>query len=274
MVPVPQRRRCDRAHRLNCAIHRRSCHRVSACQARRVLRDVVELVLPSTCAGCGAYGEQCCRTCLTALGALRPRPASPSPVPESMPLTWAAAAYEGIVRRVIVAFKDHDRPDLGWILGPLVAGALREAIDASPQWCAAAEEWGRVAVIAVPSRAKGTRLRGRFPVGELVDHVVDAQRGPQPLLWRVDALSFGRAVRDQAGLDQRQRGENICGAMRLSGQAESGLRDVPIVLVDDITTTGSTLAEAARTVQGVAGGPMLAITVAATARHGTALVRL
>ncbi len=188
-------------------------------------------------------------------------------------MTWAAAAYEGVVARVIVAFKDHDRADLRWVLGPLVAGALREAIDASPQWCVAAEEFGQVAVIAVPSRAKGTRVRGRFPVGDLVNHLVDAQRGPRPLLRRVDALSFGRAVRDQAGLDQCQRGQNIFGAMRLSSRAESDLRDVPIVLVDDITTTGSTLAEAARTVRVVASGPMLAITVAATARHGTTQVR-
>lgn len=241
------------------------------CQARDVLRDVLELVLPSTCGGCGASGERCCRTCLTVLAAMRPRSASPSPIPVGMPQTWSASAYEGVVARVIVAFKDSDRADLRCVLGPLIAGALSEAIGASPQWFAAAHEWGRAAVIPVPSRAKGTRLRGRFPVGELVDHVVRAQQGPHPLLRRVDAVSFGRAVHDQSGLGQHQRGENLRGAMRLNGRAESALRDDPIVLIDDITTTGNTLAEAARTVRAVASGPMFAVTVAATARHGTTL---
>lgn len=184
-----------------------------------------------------------------------------------MPATWAAAAYEGVVRRVIVAWKDHDRADLSGLLAPLLSGALSVAIDGSPQWCAAATTVGNVAVVAVPSRATGTRARGRFPVGDLVDHLVGAQRGPQPLLRRIDALSFGRAVADQAGLDHHQRGENLTGAMRLRRHVEDDLRNVPIIVVDDITTTGSTLAEASRTLRTVVSGPMLAITVAATVRR-------
>ncbi len=236
-----------------------------------MLRDVVELVLPRRCAGCGISGEQYCLDCRTVLRDLNPRPAAPLPVPAGMPTTWAATAYQGVAARVIVAWKDQDRADLSAVLGPLLCGALRVAMDASPQWCDTATQEGRVAVIAVPSRAQSTRARGRFPVGDLVDHLVRAQRGPRPLLHRVDALTLGRGVADQAGLDQHQRGENISGAMRLVPQMADGIRDVPILVVDDITTTGNTLAEASATLRTVASGPLLAITVAATARRGTTL---
>ncbi len=239
-----------------------------------MLRDVLELVLPRSCGGCGISGQRCCSDCLRAINDLSPRLASPQPVPTGMPTTWAGAAYEGVIRRVIVAWKDRDRVDLSMVLTPLLCGTLRVAMDASPQWSAAAAQADSVAVIAVPSRATGTRARGRFPVGDLVDQLVGAQRGPRPLLRRVDALRFGRSVADQAGLDQYQRGENIAGAMRLRCRADDDLRDVPMIVVDDITTTGSTLAEVSRTLQTVARGPLLAITVAATARRGTTHARL
>ena len=233
-----------------------------------MLRDVLELVLPRTCAGCGVSGHQCCPECRKVISDLGPRLAVPLPLPAGMPTTWAAAPYESVVRRVIVAWKDQGRADLSGILATLLSGALRVAIEGSPQWCAAARSVGQVAVVAVPSRATGTRARGRFPVGDLVDHLIGAQRGPQPLLHRIDALKFGRPVADQAGLDHRRRGENLTGAMRLRRRVEGDLGNVPIVLVDDITTTGNTMAEASRTLRKAANAPMLAITVAATVRRG------
>ena len=55
------------------------------------------------------------------------------------------------------------------------------------------------------------------------------------------ALYLGREVRDQVGLDARQRQANLSGAFtarhRLSGT---------VVLVDDVTTTGATLTNAAK----------------------------
>jgi predicted amidophosphoribosyltransferase len=74
-------------------------------------------------------------------------------------------------------------------------------------------------------------------------------------------------VRDSAGLSAGERAVNLDGAFGIRRGAEAVVKDVPVVLVDDVITTGSTLAEAARVLR--SGGAMMvgAATIAATERR-------
>jgi predicted amidophosphoribosyltransferase len=73
-------------------------------------------------------------------------------------------------------------------------------------------------------------------------------------------------VRDQAGLGARARQQNLAGAFRVRRR----LRE-PVVLVDDLVTTGASLTEATRTLRAAGVVVLGAATVAATQR--TAAVR-
>ena len=74
-------------------------------------------------------------------------------------------------------------------------------------------------------------------------------------------------MRDQAGLDARARRANLSGGFRLRRRLPAG---GPVVLIDDLVTTGSTLAEAARVLR-ASGVPVLGAAAAATERrHGAA----
>ncbi|MDT9686601.1 phosphoribosyltransferase family protein [Streptomyces sp. TRM76323] len=65
-----------------------------------------------------------------------------------------------------------------------------------------------------------------------------------------------RAVADQAGLDARRRQENLAGALAVVPGGARLLEGARVVLVDDLMTTGSSLAEAARAL-GDAGAGVL-----------------
>jgi hypothetical protein len=63
-------------------------------------------------------------------------------------------------------------------------------------------------------------------------------------------LRQGRAVADQAGLNSRQRLDNLAGALEVAaGGARLLASGGRVVLVDDLMTTGASMTEAARAVR-------------------------
>jgi predicted amidophosphoribosyltransferase len=80
----------------------------------------------------------------------------------------------------------------------------------------------------------------------------------------VPALRQRRRIADQAGLGQIARRENLRHALAVRRVAGSVLRDRCVVLVDDVVTTGATLAEAARAMRADGVEPCGAAVVAAS----------
>jgi predicted amidophosphoribosyltransferase len=68
------------------------------------------------------------------------------------------------------------------------------------------------------------------------------------------------------GLDRAGRAANLAASMAPTTAALRIDPDVPVVLVDDVVTTGATLLEAARALRTVGLDPVAAAVVAATTR--------
>jgi ComF family protein len=95
-------------------------------------------------------------------------------------------------------------------------------------------------VVPMPLHASKLRSRGWNPSLVLARPVARALGVPLRPLW----LSRTRATRVQAGLSSAERLRNVYGAFR--ARAVPGCR---VLLIDDVRTTGATLAEAARALE-------------------------
>ncbi|GAA4222026.1 putative amidophosphoribosyltransferase [Streptosporangium album] len=220
---------------------------------------LLDLVLPPRCAGCDASGALVCARCTAELHG-EPARRMPTPVPPGLPDCWSATGYTGAARRTIIAYKERGRT----ALAPSLAGALALTI-------ATAVGDRPVVLVPVPSARSAVRRRGHDPVARLAELAAGCLRAAGWPVTVAGVLSQRRRVADQAGLSSLQRAANLSMAFRVAtGRNGSAVRSWsgmgPVVLVDDIITTGATLAEAARAL-GEAGVTVpFAVTVAATRR--------
>jgi len=210
----------------------------SLVEVRRALglaaNRALDLALPATCAGCGEEGDALCRECRTALDIrLGAEPGVPVGLPAEIPapllqLEWCAP-FTGVTRRALHALKyDGERR-----LAPLMGAAM-------------ARRWARAgaagdALVAVPASPDRVRDRGYDQAA-----LIAAEAGRRLRLPVIDVLERTRATTAQFDLDRSARANNLVDAFRVRRDApDSDVRDRWLVLVDDVVTTGATLAACA-----------------------------
>lgn len=207
-------------------------------RVRDALADALAVVLPVVCAGCDEPDVSLCEKCFAALG--------PAPVrwrSEGLAV-WSGVVFEGVAARVVRAMKEDGRTGLARALGPV----LRATVDA------ARVGWGDdVVVVPIPTSRAAHRRRG-YRVVDLI-----ARRGRVPVRR---LLRIVRAGEDQRGLGVEERRRNVAGTLR--SRDATGLR---VLVVDDVTTTGATLHEAARALRAAGADVVGAVAVAATPRR-------
>ena len=227
-------------------------------RAANWLAALAELVWPLACGGCSTEGVRWCPDCARLLTGPA-RSTRPVPPPAGLPPVWTVAAYDGAVRNAIVSWKDEGRHDL--------TGILAEALTTSVLSAARASGVPELWLVPMPSRPAARRARGDDPVRALAARAAAGCRRDGRLVRVLPVLRHVRAVADQSGLDAAARAANVGGAFGLRAAADRILAETPCLLVDDVVTTGATLAEAAAVVRRAGGHPIGAAVVAATYRR-------
>jgi predicted amidophosphoribosyltransferase len=177
---------------------------------------------------------------------------------------WTVVPYDGPIRAALVTWKEHGRRDLERVLAPILTEAVLAALVSLRDPPATASS--RVVAVSAPSSRANVRRRGDRPLRALAHQALRAV----PAMARprvVDALQLQRSVADQAGLDSPARAANLAGAMTVAPGAAREVAGACCLVVDDVITTGATLAEAARALRAAGAATVLAVTVAAARRH-------
>ena len=196
---------------------------------------LVELLLPSVCPACDAPRAPREPTlCARCAAGVRPL--------ARLRAVHTAIAYEGVGLELVRRFKFDGRHDARAVLAAWLA--------------ARAAELRFDAIVPIPRHVARVRSEGRDPVFELAWLL--ARASGAALLDRV--LARARATAPQTGLTLAARRANVAGSFAARPHALAGRR---VLLLDDVATTGATLAEAARTLRRESGAKRIALAAVA-----------
>jgi ComF family protein len=211
---------------------------------------LLDLLLPPSCPGCGIEGALLCRNCRKPLERrLDEAPGAPlglvAPLPVGLiQLEWCAA-FSGPTRAALHALKYDGEQRLARPLGELLAARWRRA------------GAGGELLVPVPIHPERRRERGFNQAALLAQEAGRALRLPV-----VEALARGQATDAQYGLGRGARQRNVGRAFALRPAAANRIHSRWVILIDDVVTTGATLAACAVVLVEAGAVAVAALTVA------------
>jgi ComF family protein len=204
-------------------------------------RHLDTLLFDSHCPICARRGPAPCEDCARSLA----RPPS-LPVPAGLDACWAMTAYDEVGREIVSAVKfRNDRAAVAFLGESLADAARRFDVDV---------------VTWAPTTKQRRRARG-YDQAELLARVT-AKEAELPVARTLVRLPGPHQTGQR--LAERQRGPRF--DVRRATPATCTRRRVAIV--DDVVTSGATLAEAARALRAVGAREVVGLAVARTPRPG------
>jgi ComF family protein len=216
---------------------------------RKFLNPLFDLVYPKKCPGCHIPSINICVDCKN----LWQGPPVTIVLNQNRVPVISVAQYRNEVRSVLLAYKENGERESGKVLTEALIRARLEIVRDSI-----------CTLVPMPSNPKSIRRRGRDFMMELCTQV-SIQSGDKVL----SLFTVNRNVKDQSKLDEKQRSQNLVGAFDCNSKNLNLALRSPVILVDDLLTTGATLREAVRALGQRGVVPIGAITAAHTglSRH-------
>ncbi|MEC5191581.1 MULTISPECIES: ComF family protein [unclassified Arthrobacter] len=244
--------------------------------------EVLALAAPVDCVCCGAEDLTLCGGCERHVRQLMRQPfRAEAQAPALMDADGsvllpvvAAGTYRAELAQTVLSFKRHGQRQLAEVLSIGLARAIKAAAGQAPG----------LLLVPVPTSSRAYRKRGFSPVHVLLDRMGRTRtKGEQ--YCRVSAVvalrktgqrarvagayyslpGIGAGPGGQKGLGRQGRAQRVRGSMRVRrGPFCPDLTGRPCIIVDDVLTTGATLAEAARALREAGALVRGAVVLAAT----------
>ncbi|WP_416404454.1 ComF family protein [Arthrobacter sp. LFS091] len=257
---------------------------------QRTAAELLALLIPVECVCCNAEDTVLCRTCAKRVRQLCRQPfRAEQEAPALVEFDGtakigvvAAGPYRDELAQCLLSFKHHGQ----WKLAGVLANCLSKAVDSATGGL----EGYRLVPVPTSTTAFAKRgfspvhlllfwmrLRRTHPQGRALDALVKTARpfrhglgqfAPRDLaIWLANSVLGGDAGQDrggQKGLGRGGRVSRVRGSMRVRSRWRKELNGARCILIDDVLTTGATLAEAARAVTAAGGVVCGAVVLAAT----------
>lgn len=227
----------------------------------RFIWSALDLIFPPECGGCGKAGSRWCDICQGRVQVLDGILCDKCGLPQERP---------GICR-VCLAEKPHFRSLRAWAVfdGPvqLVLHKLKYRRDLSLGDVVAAAmlpfmhslNWNIDLVVPIPLGKQRIRERGYNQVAMIAKPLAMGLE----LHYMPYALERKKETRTQVGLSREERKRNMHDVF----QAGTGVQGRSVLVLDDVSTTGSTLSSAAHALYGAGARDVYALTVARALPH-------
>ncbi len=204
------------------------------------MRWFLDALFPDVCAGCGRERSIACAACWGAI----PFMTEPQRLAELD--VWSVTRFQApVVRGVVHALKYGRRTEAATHINEAVARSPVTGPLASTPW----------RIVPIPMHAARERRRGANQARTLARLLVEAGVGTLD-----DVLLRARKTETQTALDRAARARNVADAFRSRRPADP---EAAYLLVDDVVTTGATLASAARALTAAGATRVAAWTFAA-----------
>ena len=198
-----------------------------SCLNVRFLDGFRTLVFPEICIMCQEREGKLCENCAE-LWNVTPRHIGFREIP-----TFSSVIYSPLVSSVVLKAKEERNAFARQLLALALFRSIRELMQN--------QRVGKFVLVPVPSSPNAVRKRGESFLQPILNQVISiASKDDQDWQWH-ELLYHRKKVRDQAGLNYQKRQENLDGAFYIRNLVSLSL---PIILVDDVITTGSTLRNA------------------------------
>lgn len=217
-----------------------------------------DLIFPLSCAACGAVIAKrhfpVCPGCRESILYFERGAKAFEDIRCSHVNGWfALGPYAGVLKKLIAAFKYHNKTALADFFAREAAGRFREFL--APYSFAGCD-----VLVPVPLHTSRIKERG-FNQAELFAFALSALCGVGVCC---DAVARVRETREQNRLHYRERFENLEGAFEINRKKIYETRLKNVIIVDDIITTGATVTSLAGVLKSHGALNIFALSIART----------
>ncbi|MEM8578391.1 MAG: ComF family protein [Pseudomonadota bacterium] len=239
---------------------------------RSAIQTGLEIIYPARCLGCGTVvdgtlglcgacwrqtpfiGGTVCDSCGVPVPGDSPHDVVTCDSCLRTPPPWdrgrAALLYRDLARKLVLGFKHGDRTEVAQPAGRWLARAAAPLLTPDTLIAPIPLHWRRM-------------FKRRYNQSALLAQALAQHTGHDVCLDLLTRTAFTPVL---DGKSRDERAQTLDGALRLNPRRARRVAGRPVLLVDDVMTSGATLSEATRVCQAARAGPVCVVALARVAQ--------